>query len=204
MDNRTDWFFRLDVLDTVRDGEEVLHWRVPKPIYSPWPCCIQNSSTKSTDSGQLLEAIATALNRGFHSYKVDVEILSWLPFEATTSWLETWSETAWVQQRHYFGLTFLLQLAMQGLLRQRLMTMPAVLVAEYSLLLLLVAYWNLHYANLTRGGQATQLLFFRTSSYWSNTRLLQRYHVQYMLATFAALSVADTSTIQLVYQLNSC
>ena len=134
-----------------------------KSIYSSWSCCIQNSFTKSIDSNQLLKTIAIALNREFHSYKVNVKILSWLSFEITISWLEIWSEIAWIQQKHYFELIFLLQLVMQSLLRQRLMTMSTMLVAKYSLLLLLVAYWNFHYANLTRDDQATQLLFFRVS-----------------------------------------
>ena len=64
----------------------------------------------------------------------------------------------WVQRKHYFELIFLLQLIIQNFLRQRLMIMQAKLVAKNSLILLLIAYWTLHYTKLTGNDQLIQLL----------------------------------------------
>ena len=90
----------------------------------------------------LKEASATVPVQEFYSYKVDVKNLSCLEFKATASWPGTWRETAWIQQSRYFGLTswLLLQLAMQGFFRQRLVITSAVLVTKRPSLLLLVAY----------------------------------------------------------------
>ena len=61
IDNRIDWFFRLDVLETIYD-EEILHFRMSRSnlidiFILTFDNCIQDSSTKSTDSNQLLEAL---------------------------------------------------------------------------------------------------------------------------------------------------
>ena len=73
--------------------------------------CIQNSFTKLINSNQLLEASATVLVRVYYSYEVDVKNLSCLRFKITISWLEIWSETAWVQQRRYFWIDLLTSIA---------------------------------------------------------------------------------------------
>ena len=101
IDNRTGWFFRLDVLETIYDEEICIAecqdhiWS----IYSSWSCCIQDSFTKSTDSNQLLEALsqkasATVLVQEWYSYEADANDLNWLSFKVTASWLKIWDETA--------------------------------------------------------------------------------------------------------------
>ena len=100
MKNKNDWFFSLDVLETIYD-EKILHWRVSKSIYLRWFCnnCIQNNFIKSIDSNQLLKVFvqkttATALVQEWYSYEADVNDLNWLSFKTVISWLEIWNETA--------------------------------------------------------------------------------------------------------------
>ena len=75
VDDRTNWFFRLDMLDTVYGGE-VLHSECQDRYIHFWPCCIQGSSTKSADSGQLLEAPAAVLVRELCSRRQDPELIA--------------------------------------------------------------------------------------------------------------------------------
>ena len=142
IDNRIDWFFRPEMLEKIYD-EETLHWRMSKSIYSSLPCYVQSDFTKSINSDQFLEtlvqkAFATVLVRECYSYEIDVENPSCLLFKTAASWLETWNETARVQQRHYFELISLLQLVMSDFLRQCLMILSAKLVVKDSLLLLFI------------------------------------------------------------------
>ena len=101
-------------------------------------------------SNQILEASATVLVRMFYSYEEDIKNLNRLLSKTTVSWVKVWNETARISTKTLlFELIslLLLQLIMQDFLRQRLMIVSAKLVAESSLLLLFVAYWNLHHAN---------------------------------------------------------
>ena len=86
VNNRINWFFRFDVLETNYD-EKILHKECQDriwPIYSFWlsiVVCTQDSFTKSTDSNQFSEiffqkASAVVLVRECYSYEVDVKNLS--------------------------------------------------------------------------------------------------------------------------------
>ena len=57
-----------------------------------------------------------------------------------------------------FELIFLMQSIMQNFLRQRLMIMSTKFVAKNSLMLLFIAYWAIHYTNLSENDQLIQLL----------------------------------------------
>ena len=98
MNNRIDWFFGLEMLETDYD-EEILHWRVSRSIYSFWFCCIESSFTKSTDSNQFLEVFvqetfAVVFFQEWYSYEADVMNLNWLLFNVAALWLEIWNEIA--------------------------------------------------------------------------------------------------------------
>ena len=55
----------------------------------------------------------------------------------------------WIQQNHYFELIFLLQSIIQDFLRQFLMIISTMFVTKNSSLLLLIVYWDFHYAMWT-------------------------------------------------------
>ena len=102
INNRIDWFFRLDVLDTIRNEEKVLHWRVSKSnLINIFTLILLHSCdfTKSIDSNHLSKAFikkafSTVVVRKLYSYEVNVKNSSCWLFKIIISWLEIWDETA--------------------------------------------------------------------------------------------------------------
>ena len=151
IDDKINWFFRLDVFETIYD-EKILHEKCQNrfwSIYSFWfsiIVCIRNSFTKLINSNQFLKTFAIVFVRKRYSYESNVNDLNWLLFKIAISWLEIWNEIALNSTKSlFFKLIFILQLVMQNFLRQRLMTSSTKFVIENSLLLLFIA-WSLKFA----------------------------------------------------------
>ena len=103
---------------------------------------------------------------------------------------------------------------MQSFLRQRLMIMPAELVAKNSLMLLLFVYWTIHYTGLPEGNQLIQLLsnsmivFFLISFCRINIFLVEQYESQCISIDFLLIlsnvnSLSSFSSWKSLYSLKS-
>ena len=146
--SRNNWFFRLDVLETIYAEKiriEECQNRIWS-IYSSWfDSCTQNNFTKWNISNQLLNTSATVFVRELYSYEIDVIDLNWLLLNVAISWLEIWNEIARIQYTHYFSNWFCIRnrydshsyhefycLIVWNCLRRRLMRMFAKFVAKNS------------------------------------------------------------------------
>ena len=108
INNRIDWFFRLDVFDMIYD-EKILRWKMSKSIYSRWFWIIafMRFHEISIDFCQLLEifvkkTFAIIFVRKWYSYETNVNDLNWMLFKISVSWLWIWNEIAFEFSKNVF------------------------------------------------------------------------------------------------------